>query len=122
MGLLRTKPLSKEAKSIVYDVLFYRGERVLTVHDPCNIRFEKGKWRCNYDLKLCCAGCKHLTPTGCGVQALTCKLYLCDTAREKSPEAANQLYAIAEVGRSLGIGGGFRTSKQEWATQLSGEA
>ncbi len=43
----------------------------------------------------CCQGCSHLGVKGCSVQALACKLWVCDDAYEDLPFLAKvELYTL----------------------------
>lgn len=98
---------------IVYLKLYVAGQKVLDRHDPCHIhRASDGKLKCVGGTP-CCYGCQHLTPQGCSVQALQCKLFLCGYAREASPEAARALDKLNMVRQASGVPFGFRTSMEE---------
>lgn len=112
--------MDTSTQSTMYDTLFNEGVKQLRLRNPCNVRMEDGEMRCNGDLKSCCFGCEHLTPNGCGVEALSCKLWLCD---EVSQLPANRdivvaLNALKSVGRAVGLPvdtnwRGFRKSKEQ---------
>ncbi len=98
--------LSTPAKKIIYMTLFKAGQEVLDRHNPCQIKDGEcaaGKGA----LEACCRGCKHLTPTGCSVNALTCKIYLCQTLLRKSgpgvKEANEAFRALFSVANKSGL-------------------
>lgn len=69
-------------KSELHDALYDAANKVLEKANPCGIHMVDGKARCNNpmysdDGNLCCGGCIHLTPTGCSVRSLSCKLWTC---------------------------------------------
>jgi hypothetical protein len=69
----------------VYDELCYLADVALKKHNPC--QFDTVTKKCLRGKKNgCCTGCPHLTNTGCSVQSLACKLWVCFNAREASPE------------------------------------
>ncbi len=97
-----------------YDELYNRASAVIKKHNPCQVRKEKDKsitclgsriysgygqhdgFNGEKNL-LCCGGCKyHDACSGCTVKALTCKTWLCATARQNSPECATELDAIRQ--------------------------
>ena len=98
--------LSTPAKKIIYMALYDAGNDVLRKHNPCEIKDGEcaaGKGH----LARCCGGCEHLTPTGCGVSALTCKLHLCgrvvSIGGENVQEANAGLYALFQVAKKVGL-------------------
>lgn len=84
--------MAKSAQSIAYDVLFAEAVTALHRHNPC--RWENGTciaMRAGQEgPQACCQGCGHLTDQGCSVEAITCKVWLCDYVRQQ-PE--NQVIA-----------------------------
>lgn len=65
-------------KAELYDRFYRDGQAVLDYFQPCGFKLVQGRVRCNGpDGVPCCQGCRHLTPTGCGVASLGCKLGLC---------------------------------------------
>lgn len=112
--------MAVDPRSPIYDALYEEAHKIQAQGNPCNIRQENGRMVCNANLEACCYGCKHLTPTGCGVQALSCKLWLCDTVKYNPCNApvVISLTALRRVGNALGIptepyGQGARASKEE---------
>lgn len=98
--------LSTPVKKVIYMALYESGQQVINKYNPCQIKDGEcaaGKGR----LATCCGGCEHLTPTGCGVQALTCKLYLCPTLTHKGGvgvrEADAALTALFNVANKAGL-------------------
>ncbi len=77
--------MAKSAQSIAYDALFAQAVEALRIHNPCG-------WKDGSCIAMragiegataCCTGCKHLTSKGCTVEAITCKVWLCDYARRR---------------------------------------
>lgn len=100
-------------KSELYTKLYDRATKLLHVYDPCEIQTDSnGKTTC-VGGKPCCDGCKHLTESGCSVDSLCCRLWLCDRAIQKTPEAHAALNALNHLAIDLGIPKGFRMSKRQ---------
>lgn len=59
-------------KMELHDRIYRHADRLIRKHNPC--RIENGK--CAYG-EFCCNDCEHLTETGCSIECLMCKLYLC---------------------------------------------
>ncbi len=96
MGTLRLKPRDR-AK--VHSQLYRLASRLLTRHKAC-ATCKVGCPTRQYTMSWCCKGCPHLSPQGCTVEALACKLWLCyreeDRQREGRLEARlRRLQAIA---------------------------
>lgn len=104
-----------EQKKTLYHSFYKEGQAVLDKHNPCNFHTgPDGRVRCADGPNGCCGGCKHLTPTGCSVESLACKLWLCYTARQANPEAANELRAIKDKARYVHeVPMGYRASFED---------
>ena len=101
-----------ETKSEAYDRLFAEGQAVLNKYNPC--KWENGK--CAGLPDGCCGGCEHLTPTGCAVNALGCKLWLCGTIQDSTKEglmAGKLLYILKQEAFELRVPTGVRSSKEQ---------
>ena len=67
--------LKLEAKGQLYDILLAIGQQTLDDYNPCDWRNGKcRRMRSSKDDGGCCEGCEHLSPKGCTVQSLGCKL------------------------------------------------
>lgn len=102
-----SEPLTRER---VYSSLYQQGGAFLKMYNPCQIT---GKECTRGNVDWCCSGCPDLGPNGCTVEALACKLWLCEEARKHSPEAAIALKALSYTAYGLGIPMGFRASKEK---------
>lgn len=75
----RNLPVKKKMQ--IYDILFRKMQNLIDKYNPCEKRIENGLMRCiKYeDISECCHNkkCKYLTPSGCGVENLMCKLHIC---------------------------------------------
>lgn len=90
-----------------YDRLFDKASRLIEKYNPCE--FEDGVCRhrrkeyAGLDSRIkynsCCGKCEHLTNTGCSVQCLGCRTYVCGAVWDRNPKLASKLEAIAEKGR-----------------------
>lgn len=105
--------LSLDAQKAHYDRLYNEAEMWLKANNPCQISCGKCVGRYKNDLGLCCEGCKHLTPSGCSVKSLACKIWLCSTVQWEHPEFGDALRKIEREARTLHIPLGFRMSKEE---------
>ncbi len=110
------KPRTPE-QSKHYSDLYNRASGILKMHNPCQIQVEGGKVSCAGTYSnlegLCCNGCKHLGPTGCTVEALGCKVWLCRGIAAQFPEADKQLEDLRQEGLAHGVYGGCRQAKEE---------
>jgi hypothetical protein len=107
--------MSQKAKIIplaeIYSKLYRQGNEALKQHDPC-------KWsngQCAAGTHGCCQECKHLSPQGCTVEALWCKVWLCHAVRANPVNAriVTTLDTIHNTARTLGVPLGIRASKEE---------
>ena len=71
-------------------------DEILATINPCNPHFEGSQFNCTAGLG-CCMGCQHLTPSGCGVKALRCKLWLCPTASHFYPSFSSQIQRYIQL-------------------------
>lgn len=68
----------------IHDLLYIEADQAIQRENPCDIidgrcymnRQEKAKSGEYRDI-CCCLGCKYLSPGGCTVKSLSCKLHLC---------------------------------------------
>ena len=95
--------------SWTHDLLYGAAEIAIGIFDPCQVK--EGKCRRG---NFCCDGCKHLGLKGCKVQALACKVWLCDEALTSSENAKCKmvLKAIGKMADRLNLNG-YRFSKEE---------
>lgn len=92
-------PISIEQK---FDFLYDCAVKVLSKYNPCKITFENTSVHCigcghdgNKPNTLCCKGCRFHTNKGCiAEKPLSCKLWLCETAKDKFPECRKELNEI----------------------------
>lgn len=124
--------ITRQKLGRIFDMIYKEGERILKEFNPCQINGEMGTCtqgceyarRCNssfnnfiekeeYTRKMsfCCHGCEHLGPTGCTVQALSCKLWLCSEARDLSPAAFQKLSRLRHHMDKWALGS-FRAPKK----------
>ena len=108
-------------RSEVYDFLYREGEMIFAEYNLCDVRNgqckdhrtqikRQGGYN-SLDLKsFCCSNCNHLSPTGCKVKALYCKLWFCDPLLSKP--IYRRLNALKNVGYAYKIMK-FRASKEE---------
>jgi hypothetical protein len=97
-------------KKQLYSDLYQQGEEVLRRHNPCKVT----NGRC-LSGNFCCQGCKHLGLTGCKVESLMCKLWLCNAA-QCTPDgrvAIQELRALNKIAYEERIPMVFRGSKAE---------
>jgi len=84
---------SERYLSATFDWIYAEAGRILEKHRPCGV-FEGGRchFRCN-----CCVPCQYLSPTGCTVVSLSCKLWLCHRAEKEFPECYQDLSSLREI-------------------------
>jgi hypothetical protein len=89
--------LSKE-----YDRLYNEASKLIKKYNPCKIT--DGKCL-NGGPKCCCGGCRfeYLTSTGCSVQSLGCRLFLCGFAIETAPQIRSKMDRLREYARYLAL-------------------
>jgi hypothetical protein len=100
-----------------YDEVYSKMQDLLTKTNPCRIKKDdQGKVSCCGEDNpcLCCSGCKHLSPDGCAVKSLACKLWLCGEAMRN---ALRDPAFVAEYSKLLDeakeIPHYYRASKEE---------
>jgi hypothetical protein len=108
---MRKYKLSKsdfEKLSALYDELCAEADLILKKYNPCAIKNST----CLIGTP-CCEDCEYLSnKSGCTVNSLACKLFLCQAAINKFPEcvvAFSAIKRIAGENRLLG----FRSSKED---------
>lgn len=105
--------LTKTEKELIYSALYLLAQRELDITNPC--KFEHG--RCfkmsKYNYNGCCHDCEHLTDTGCSVEALGCKLWLCGMMVDKHTKLYIKLRDIEHLARKLDVPVGVRLSKEQ---------
>lgn len=84
--------------SALYDRLYKDADLILKKHNPCNIV----NGRCAEGLP-CCHRCEFLTKKGCRVEALACKLHLCEDAKKKFPQCVKELGALRRQAKRWGF-------------------
>lgn len=89
MGKLIYLTTTHEQRSEMYDILYQQASDALKRCDPCKFD-EKGTCIAMREKAPglengCCTGprCQHLTEKGCGVESLSCRLWLCSHVRMK---------------------------------------
>ena len=94
------KPKLSFAKTTaLYDELYEKAVLILEKYNPCKIEggaclsFSRVKYCCDDDGVKCC----FLSKDGCKTKSLSCKLYLCDTAAEASPECFSELVPVIKM-------------------------
>lgn len=81
-------------REYVHDRLYLLADKMLKRHNPCHKCIVHNCF--NETPQRCCEGCPHFN-NGCTVQALYCKLWLCDRIRNRKLRARLQsLYRIAK--------------------------
>jgi hypothetical protein len=103
--------VEREFKSALYDNLYHRAGLILARHNPCSLK----EGSCLQAGGHCCKNedvCRYLGDNGCTVKALTCKLWLCDVAREKFPQCARALDGLAIIAKEYSLLA-TRTSKED---------
>lgn len=96
--------MNLEAKGQLYNILLAIGQQTLDYHHPCD--WGNGKcrrMRLSKDDGGCCEGCEHLSPKGCIVQPLACKLWLCESQRNIFKECEIELKILRQVADYCGI-------------------
>ncbi len=109
-----------EAKGELYDMLLAIGQQTLDYYNPCDWRNGKcRRMRSSKDDGGCCVGCEHLSPKGCTVKSLGCKLWLCESQKIMFKECENELEILRRVADDCGIPYEIRKSKEETLTVQS---
>jgi hypothetical protein len=73
--------LSFKSTKELYGYLFRKTDGIMRKYNPCNVL--KGKC---VGGEFCCSGCEYNGNTGCTVESLACKLWLCDKVIPKIPK------------------------------------
>jgi hypothetical protein len=106
----------------VYDRLCIAADKLLKEYNPCKIKNNKcvgcrslGGYGSNNTKQLCCIACKYWKENkGCTVKALSCKLWLCDSLKDKLDSnfkiKMERLIAIASW---VGLTTHYRMSKKQ---------
>lgn len=99
--------LKERDRSQVYDQLYALAAKVLTRMNACAtcpVSCKKDLFHHHYSKSWCCGGCPNLGPTGCTVQALGCKLWICPAEkRRQNPIWKSRLRKLAEIADHYGI-------------------
>jgi len=107
-------------KMHLYDILYLAGSILIKIFNPCKIHMDKaGNVVCKDGNDLCCTRCYHLGDKGCTVKALSCKLWLCQTARLKYSRLEYILRKLAAIADKSGLYY-IRASKSEIRNKLEG--
>lgn len=109
-------------RSTLYDRLYALADSVIKKHNPCVVQAETPTIitcigsRHGTDpgtINRCCSGCNHHSSTGCTVQALYCKVWLCPAARYMNNSLAiTQLARLENIARKHDLLH-YRASKEE---------
>lgn len=73
----------------LYLYLYDQASAVIEKYNLCHDCDKKSTW--------CCGGCEYLTNTGCKYKVLPCRLWLCNEARKRYPEATKELDKIYKL-------------------------
>ena len=114
-------------RMFLYDFLYEYADLLISKYNPCDTRVSRsGVATCVHNIDRCCNSCKHLGPRGCTVRSLSCKLYICMTARQemlysvKEEEGViSKLYKAKVLARKYNLIG-FRASQIEVYDALKG--
>lgn len=97
--------------SILHDVIYDRVDKLFEEHDLCGIN--NGKCLRGY---FCCSKCEHLSPDGCTIRSLACKLFICSAvhhaAREHNKEVLEEILLLRDLAKIHSITS-FRGTKEE---------
>ena len=106
-----------------FDELYAKAEEILSKYKPCKITVIKGKVHCvgcsgrNPPNELCCGGCQFHTVKGCiADKPLTCKLWLCNTARNDFPECDDELDVLRDKAAMFWVYRGYKQSSLKHAS------
>lgn len=101
----------KRTRDEAYDKLYSLAVRILARMNACSTcPISKGcvggKER-HYTKLWCCEGCPHAGPTGCTVEALACRLWLCDSEVHKQLTTHAVLHSrmarLVEIAKSYNL-------------------
>lgn len=108
-------------KAEIYDRLYAMAGKVLDKHQPCATC-----GRCEYfggRTRGCCEGCPFLSPQGCTIQSLGCKLWLCHDERlfgwPLHPRVRHQLKRLERIANRHGINFARATKEEALAAAES---
>jgi hypothetical protein len=90
--------------SAFYDELYKKAEAILEKYDPCG--------PCGSYKKYCCEFCDYLSRSGCATKSLSCKLYLCDAAIERSRQCFSELVPLIKEAYKYSLVG-FQATKED---------
>lgn len=85
--------------SAEYESFYKEADKLFKEHDPCQFKegscardWSRGKKYGYVPLHNgCCEGCRHLSPKGCTVKSLGCKLHMCGYIRDEYEEFSAEL-------------------------------
>lgn len=103
--------------SAAYDKLYKEGEEIFRKYDPCRVHLSKlgNTCACHPDdpeRSFCCRDCCHLTPNGCSIRSLSCKLWSCwECRKEGGDEFVEKLESLRVRASTFHLG--IRDSKEE---------
>lgn len=60
-----------------YDELFEKADTIVKKHNPCKIIDGQCSAMRKASDGLCCKTCPHISPSGCAIKSLGCKIWLC---------------------------------------------
>jgi len=77
----------------LHDKLCKEADELTAKYDPCKIKTADGVTTCT-GKEICCAPCDYLSPEGCTIKSLGCKLYFCYAVQKKYPEVVREMHKI----------------------------
>lgn len=93
--------MNKKQLRKLYGLLYHLADRLIQQHNPCR-HDENGVCKEDRDLgdgckNGCCSGCRHLSPNGCTVKALSCKIWLCRHVADQNLELSRKLDMLRRI-------------------------
>lgn len=105
-----------ERLSALHDAIYDRVDQLFKEHDLCNVSYGKclaGDFCCSNGTA---AECEHLSPAGCTVKSLACKLSVCSTAKsvakERNKEVLEEIFLLRDLA-GVHYLTSFRTPKEK---------
>ena len=96
----------------LYDFLCDMLDDYTNRYNPCDIKVVDGKAICMRDLEDCCNECDYLSPNGCTIRCLGCKLFVCFKLQKQDPVYKDVTSAAKVVAKKYGLIA-MRTPKEE---------
>lgn len=103
-------------KSELYDQLYDEASAILERDKPCEVSCGEcldSRLKARGQDAFCCHSCKYLTPTGCSVKALACRVWLCYAVQDAHPTTYIALNDVKRRAQAAGILMQFRGSKED---------